>query len=207
MKDKKSFSYKGLDIILNSEVYDPAEDTFLLVESVKGVAGKRVFEVGTGCGLIALDCCRQGADVVCSDVNPFAVELVNINYKNNLSFMKGGFEVRSGDLFSVIRKGEYFDVIVFNPPYLPTKPGDYVGGSGWFDVATDGGFDGLKVTFCFIDGLKNCLSKEGKAYFVFSSYSSRNKLEKYLVSKDFKINIVNSYIFDDERLDVYCISF
>jgi len=203
----KSFTYKDLTIELNSEVYEPAEDTFQLLEAIELNGCEKVFEIGTGSGIIALDCCRHGANVVCSDVNPFAVKLARINYKNNISLMKGSFEVRCGDLFNVLKKDEVFDIIIFNPPYLPTKKSDLVGGSGWFDIATDGGVDGLRLTSRFIDGLKKHLSKSGRAYFIFSSLADRNKLEKYLIKKEFKIEILSSLRFNDELLDVYCIYF
>ena len=72
------------------------------------------------------------------------------NYNLNKSLLTKNFEVRKGDLFSVLKSNEIFDIIIFNPPYLPTKPEGHVGGSGWFDIATDGGLDGLDVTKRFI---------------------------------------------------------
>ena len=44
-------------------------------ESIKIKSYEKVFEIGTGCGLIALECARLGANVVCSDINPYAIEL------------------------------------------------------------------------------------------------------------------------------------
>lgn len=210
MQDDKIFkeiSHKGLKLKVSPEVYEPAEDSFLLAEAVEINKDMKILEIGTGTGIISLDCCRMGANVVCSDVNPFAVKLADINFNLNLGLMKGSFEVRHGDLFSVVKKGEVFDVVIFNPPYLPTRDDERVGGSGWFDVATDGGLDGLNVTFRFINGLKKCLSKEGRAYFVFSSLSDRVKLERKLSDENFCWKVVNSCSFDDEQLDVYRIGF
>ena len=107
MKSEKAFGlfhYNGLTIKLHPEVYEPAEDTFLLLEAIKVKEGQNVFEIGTGCGIIALECCRLGANVVCSDGNPFAVELTYDNYNSDLSYLKGDFEIRKGDLFSVLKK-------------------------------------------------------------------------------------------------------
>ena len=93
--------------------------------------------------------------------------------------MKGSFETREGDLFSVLKPSDKFNIIIFNPPYLPTKPNELIGGSGWFDKAVDGGDDGLKITKRFLDGLKKHLSVNGRAYFVFSS------LNRIVLPEDF----------------------
>ena len=156
--------YKNLEIMFHPEVYEPSEDTFQLLDSVQIKKDDKVFEIGTGTGLVSLECCRIGADVLCSDINPYAIETAKKNYETNKPKLKGKLEIRYGDLFSVLHPGEAFDIIVFNPPYLPTKPSEIVGGSGWFDTATDGGVDGLDVTIRFIQGLSSFLLKEGCAY-------------------------------------------
>jgi release factor glutamine methyltransferase len=203
----KTFHYNGLAIELHSEIYEPAEDTFQLLEVLEVNECDRVLEIGTGCGIIALECARRGAKVVCTDINPHAVELTQSNYSKNLSLLKGNVQVRCGNLFSVVKPGERFDVVIFNPPYLPTRAKDRIGGSGWFDVATDGGATGLVVTKRFIEGLHKHLNKNGRAYFVFSSLSDRKKLDKYLSNARLKSEIVLSRRFNDEKIDIYRVYF
>jgi release factor glutamine methyltransferase len=203
----KLFHYNNLVISLHPEVYEPAEDTFQLLEAIQLKSGEQVFEIGTGCGLIALECCRLGANVVCSDINPFAIELTRLNYAKNKHCLKGDFSIRKGALFSVLKKDELFDVIIFNPPYLPTKPYDRVGGTGWFDVATDGGRDGLNVTKRFINGLQSHLCKNGRIYFVFSLLSDHKKLETYLSKAGLKWEVLLSHRYDDEIINVYRVYF
>lgn len=203
----KTFHFKGLTIEIHPEVYEPAEDTFQLIESVEVKEGDTVLEIGTGCGIVALECARIGAEVICSDLNPHAVKLAKRNYLTNKSSLKGSVEIRQGDLFSVLNKDERFDVIIFNPPYLPTQPEDRMGGTGWFDIATDGGVDGLELTKQFIDGLSKHLKKTGHAYFVFSSLSDRKKLDEHIFNAGLKSEIILSRLFNDEQIDVYCIYF
>lgn len=202
-KEIKSFSFQNLLINFNSEVYDPAEDTFQLLDAINVKKDMNVFEIGTGCGIIALDCCRRGCNVICSDINPYAVNLVKKNYNQNKSKLNGIFEIRYGDLFSVLKKDELFDVIIFNPPYLPTKKEDLIGCSGWFDVATNGGQDGLKVTERFLLNIKKNLKKGGCGYFVFSSLSDINKLKIIIKKAKLKSQIINSCNYNDERIDIY----
>jgi len=161
-------------------------------------------ELGTGCGLIALDCARKGSHVVCTDINPFAVQLTRRNIKRNQSHLRGSIEIRQGNLFSVLHEKDLFNVIVFNPPYLPTKKQEKIG--GWFDIATDGGQDGLRVTQRFLQGFKKHLFNNGRAYFIFSSLSNRSTLERYLKNKRLSSSIVARRMFDDEELDVYCVT-
>lgn len=203
----KTFHYNGLIIELNPEIYEPAEDTFQLLEVLEVAECDRVLEIGTGCGIIALECARQGAKVVCTDINPYAVELTQSNLSRNLSLLKGNVEVRCGDLFSVIKPSERFDVVIFNPPYLPTRAKERIGGSGWFDVATGGGVTGLTVTKRFLEDLPKYLNKNGRAYFIFSSLSDRKKLDIYLSKAKLKSEILLSRRFNDEQIDIYRVYF
>jgi len=199
----KTFHYGALTIELHPEVYEPAEDTFQLLETIKLEKDDRVLELGTGCGLIALSCAQQGSKVVCTDINPYATALAKRNYQINRPLIKGSIDVRNGDMFSVIRSDERFDIIIFNPPYLPTRTEDRVGDTGWFDVATDGGADGLFITKRFLKGLSKHLAKNGCAYTVFSSLSNRIKFEKYISDEGLTSDIVSSRVYGDEQIDIY----
>jgi len=201
----KFFHYKNLLIELHPEVYEPAEDTFQLLESIDIKPSDNVLEIGTGCGLIALVCASIGANVVCTDINPYAIRLTKSNYNRNKSLIKGKFQVRKSNLFSKIKETEKFDVIIFNPPYLPTRKDEKIGGSGWFDVATDGGVEGLGLIKRYIEELGKYLSFKGKAYFVFSSLGNEKKLHYYLSKAKFNTKVCSSYCYNDETIFVYCI--
>ncbi len=200
----RTFHYNDLVMELHPEVYDPAEDSFLLLESIPIIPQEFVLELGTGCGLIALECAHKGAKVLCTDINPFAVQLTRHNIDRNRHLLKGDIEIRQGELFTVLKKIELFNVIIFNPPYLPTKKKEKIG--GWFDIATDGGRDGLKLTKHFLQGLHKHLLRKGAAYFIFSSLSKRSMLEQYLKNDHLTAAIVARRMFDDEELDVYRVS-
>jgi release factor glutamine methyltransferase len=203
IKKNSIFHYNGLIIETHSEVYNPAEDTFQLLESIKIEKNNFVLELGSGCGIIALSCAKEGADVIATDINPNAIELIKCNFLRNQFNLKGTIEVRIGDLFNPIQAYEKFDVIIFNPPYLPTTSDQKIGGSGWFDLAIDGGLDGLSVTKKFIVNLPKFLKKNGKAYFVFSSLSKKDILEKFLKKNSFDFEIVNTKSFNGETIDIY----
>jgi release factor glutamine methyltransferase len=177
-----------------------------MIESIDIDENDEVFEIGTGCGLIALECARLGANVVCSDINPYSIEILKENYENNKKLLKGAIDIRFGDLFNVIKDNEKFDVIIFNPPYLPVENKDNKINGDWIDIATNGGIDGLELIKRFITNVKNFLKENGGAYFIFSSLSNREKLSNYLKNYNFKSKIVSSKKYDDEIIDVYFIS-
>ena len=199
----KIFHYKDLIIELHPEVYDPAEDTFLLLDTIRINKDDSVLEIGTGCGLIALVCARLGANVICTDKNPIAIELVKKNYLMNQNILIGNFEVRIGNIFSPILSSETFDVIIFNPPYLPTKKEKLVG--GWFDTAINGGKDGLLFTKRFIKELPTYLNKHGSAYFVYSTLSNRDKLVSIFDKTKLFYKVIKSQCFDDETIEIYLV--
>lgn len=153
--------------------------------------------------MISLVCAKYGAKVVCCDINPIAVNLTKGNYIENESILKGFIEVRYGDLFSVLRENEKFDVIIFNPPYLPIKKNDLILKKDWIDVATNGGLDGLKLIKRYLKDIGRFLSKNGCAYFIFSSFSNRDKLNKYLKKNKLNSKIASSCKYEDEIIDVY----
>jgi release factor glutamine methyltransferase len=196
-----SFRYLDCVIETHPEVYDPAEDSFLLVEEIPVTSQDTVLELGTGCGLFSLAAALKGAKVVCTDVNPYAVQLARRNNEQNHHRLKGTFEVRQGDLFFPISGKERFSVIVFNPPYLPTTKKEKHG--SWLDVATDGGADGLQLTKRFLHDLKIHLLKKGHAYFIFSTLSPRSKLEKYLKKEAYSYDIIARRKFEGEELHLY----
>ncbi len=199
--EEKAFHYQDLLITLHPEVYDPAEDTFLLLETIDVKPSETVFEIGTGCGIIALVCAKKGAYVICSDVNPYAVSLTKKNIKQNQSKLKGGIEVRYGDMFSVLQPEERFDVIIFNPPYLPTSREEKTG--GWFDIAVDGGIDGFKLVKPFLRGISMHLKINGRGYFVSTSLVDQWKLENLIKKQGLTYKRIATQYMGEEDLYIY----
>jgi len=198
-----SFKCNNLEIQTHPEVYDPAEDTFLLLEEIDPHVEDSVFEIGSGTGIIALYCVQEGANVICSDINPFAVDLIKKNYKKNKSQLTGSLEIRKGSLFDVLLKDETFNLIVFNPPYLPTSKEEYIGGSGWFDKAVAGGKNGLETTKPFLQQLPKYLRDDGRSFTIVSSKSPRIEFDKKIKKNNLKSTNVSSQSFTDETLEVH----
>jgi SAM-dependent methyltransferase len=79
----------------------------------------RALDVGCGAGGAALWLARHAGHAVASDINPRALQFVRINAAIN---GVRNVETRLGDLFDTVR-GETFDLIISQPPFVPTPPG------------------------------------------------------------------------------------
>jgi release factor glutamine methyltransferase len=200
MKEGNVLRYRGLHLEVPPEVYDPAEDTFLLLEALEGTLGERVLDLGTGCGIIALACALRGLRVVATDNNPHAVAACQRNVAANRALLRGALEVRAGDLFGAVGADEAFDTVVFNPPYVPTPPGERLG--HWLDCATSGGPDGLQVTRRFLAEVGRHLTSTGQALTIVSSRSPQQAVQRLLRQHRLAGTIVQTARFEDEDLKV-----
>lgn len=120
--------------------------------------GSTVLDMGTGAGVGAVFAAQWAHRVVAVDISPAAVRCARINVL--LHGLEDRVEVRKGDLFEPVR-GERFDVILFNPPYLRGEPRDDLERALW---STD-------VVERFAAGLGDHLKDSGWALLLLSSVS------------------------------------
>lgn len=78
-----------------------------------------VLDLGAGSGVAAVFAARWAGQVVAVDINPAAVRCTRINAL--LHGVEDKVEALHGDLFEPVA-GRRFDLILFNPPYLPGQP-------------------------------------------------------------------------------------
>jgi release factor glutamine methyltransferase len=169
---RKQAFYADLVFQIFGEVYEPAEDTFLmadyLAQSVKET--DIVLDMGTGCGMLAIIAAKKALKVVATDLNPHAVECARLNIKTNNVSRK--VDVRLGNLFELIPKTEKFDLIVFNAPYLPSEPDEK---KTWAGRAWAGGPTGRQIIDKFIDEAPQYLKENGR---ILLAQSTLAKVEK-----------------------------
>ena len=178
----------GLDMAEDPEVYPPSEDSILLTESLDIRIGEKVLEIGTGSGIVSIQCALNGADVVCGDINPRAVALARRNAAAN----GVDIDVRETDVYSNI-EGR-FDTIVFNLPYLPVED------EGELAKAWSRGPDGLGPLPRLLEGAPEHLLPDGRVVVVVSSLMDRAGLDKTL--EGYEVKVLGELPLFFERLQV-----
>ncbi|HDS59108.1 MAG TPA: methyltransferase domain-containing protein [Thermoplasmatales archaeon] len=168
-------------------VYDPAEDSYLLLRCLDVEKGQHLLDMGTGTGILALHAASQGARVTAADKSLGAV--LNARYNARLNGLT--LNVVHSDLFSSIPGA--FDVISFNPPYLPSRHT----GEPW-----EGGAGGTAVTRRFLQQAAEHLRPGGCIYLVASTRGDvAGLLEDF--SGRYTFQDVGREAFFFERLIVY----
>ena len=187
-------NFYGLDFKVTKDVLSPRQETEILVENViKHIKPKfRVLDIGTGSGVIAV-CIAKFANcsVTAVDISDKALLVASSNAQKNDCKV----EFKNSNLFDNLKTAKRFDIIVSNPPYIPTNQIDKL------DVevknydpklALDGGLDGLDFYKKIIEQSPKYLSKNGKIFFEIGKGQSEDI--KQLLQKDFEdIVVIKDY--------------
>jgi release factor glutamine methyltransferase len=184
-----ALSSSGAVHMTSSQVYPVEEDTLLLLRAAQAECrpGDRVLEVGCGSGHISTELSRT-ADVLATDINPNAVRAAR----------DLGTEVVRADLFAGICGP--FDLVIFNPPYLPTAPDERIG--DWLEYALDGGPDGRAVIARFIKGVGSVLAPGGRFLLLVSSLTGIREVMDLMEIAGFRAEEVAGTRIEGEDLVV-----
>jgi release factor glutamine methyltransferase len=174
-------SFGTLRLQILPTVYEPAEDSFLLATYASSLSG-RILEIGCGCGIASLSAARASPKnfVLGLDINPPAVECARANALAN-GITNCNFIL--SDLFASVPKGEKFDFILFNPPYLPTTRKEKLA-LEQENAAYDGGKSGLEVFLRFAANARPYLAKGGKASVIATSLGNGIEQTKLALEKN-----------------------
>jgi len=147
-----------------------------------------------GSGFISIQLAKIVRKIVATDVSPEALKTAVENSKINGVY---NIDFRLGDLFTPIKKGEKFTVIIFNPPYLPTSEDDRI--KEQLEIAWDGGWNGRVLVDRFIFSVKNFLDEFGRLYLIQSDLTGIKDTLNNLQSQGFKNKIIarKKYFFEE----------
>ena len=116
--------FMGEKFIVNPSVLIPRDETEILVRQAIEIINKNdfkmVLDVGTGSGCIACMIAKYtNSQVIGLDISSDALRTAldnasKLNLNNRAIF-------RKSDIFSNVKEGETFDIIVSNPPYIPPQ--------------------------------------------------------------------------------------
>jgi release factor glutamine methyltransferase len=157
----------GYEITVNRHALVPRPETEILAESgwtflaIRDSASALDVGTGTGCIAIALAAKCPNAKIFASDISREALALA----KENAAKSNVRIEFLQGDGFAAVPPDMRFDLIISNPPYIPTAEIETLQPEVRdFDPrqALDGGADGLGFYRRFAAEAKNFLKSDGK---------------------------------------------
>ncbi|XP_068324692.1 uncharacterized protein [Pyrus communis] len=190
------------------EVYEPCDDSFALVDALLADRTNLLqhqpalcLELGCGSGYVITSLALivgQEAQYIATDINPHAVkvthetleahgvhaELINTN-------IASGLEKRLKGLV---------DVIVVNPPYVPT-PEDEVGREG-IASAWAGGENGRTVIDKMLPVADTLLSKKGWLYMVTLTENNPSQICLQMREKGYASRILVQRLTEEENLQI-----
>ncbi|EGZ76510.1 hypothetical protein NEUTE2DRAFT_153410 [Neurospora tetrasperma FGSC 2509] len=204
-------------------VYEPAEDSFLLLDTLSSSSetaflssrfaslspsspslAPLVLEVGPGSGVVIAFLTAHASTIFGSphvlstaiDVSPFACAATNLTVSKAVSenTSTSGFwtSATQGDLVSPFRPGSV-DVLVFNPPYVPTpdlpappptglqelkEKTTFEEDSHLLELTYAGGRDGMETTDRLIEALPGVLSERGVAYILLCAQNKPEEVKE-----------------------------
>jgi release factor glutamine methyltransferase len=167
--------------------YPPREDSYLMIDAIEVHEGERFLDMGTGTGIIGICAALEGAEVTAADISEKALKCAEKNAKANgvsISIIKS-------ELFQEI-EGQ-FDVIAFNPPYLPESGVDY----GEISIALESGKGGSQAAEDFLKGLLKHLVPGGRAYLLLSSLTDTSFIKKWEKLLFFDMVLKKHIFFED----------
>jgi release factor glutamine methyltransferase len=181
----------GFELVVRPTVFHPR--FFLTSEFFAGflerldLKGKRVADVGTGSGIIALAAARAGAaSVVAVDINPSAARAA----------LDKRVSAVCSNLLSAVAPRQQFDVILSNPPYFPDEPLDLAdrawnAGPGYRDIAP------------LFEQARARLAHGGVMYLLISSESDFGLLGSLIERAGFRTRLVQERSILIESMVIY----
>lgn len=158
--------FMGLDFKVSRDVLIPRQDTETLVETVlerEKDPAISILDLCTGSGCIAVSLKKLGgySQVAASDLSDKAIGLA----MRNASINDAEIRLIKSDLFKDIEGS--FDVIVSNPPYIPTEEIETLSPEVRDHdprLALDGGSDGLDIYRRIVSECGDVLNTGGRLY-------------------------------------------
>jgi release factor glutamine methyltransferase len=190
--------FMGIRIEVQKGVFIPRQETEILASEVKNWIDTKdsvshsIFEIGTGTGALSLYLAKEceNCHIRASDISEDALTCAQKNIENH------GFNEKitlvKGDLFEPFKDSEKADIIVSNPPYIPTLQIETLPEVVKQEPreALDGGDDGLEFIKRLIAESPPHLKPDGFLAFeigIHQATSVRELLEKEKVYTDITV--------------------
>src|ERR1700688_2719408 len=198
-KSIRTVQAAGFRLTVRPTVFHPrffiSSERFAAFIDSLDLTGKRVIDVGTGSGILALAAARAGAqNVVAADINPNAALNASENARAN------GFGDRivgvCSNLLSALAPGPLFDVILSSPPKHAGEPRNLAdrgwhAGPAYRDIAA------------LFDQSRERLKPGGRVYVMVSSDSDLDLFSRLIVGAGFRARLAHERSILIESLIIY----
>lgn len=191
----------GRDFFVNSNVLDPRPDSETLIELVlknfpQKESSLKILEIGSGSGclIITLLSHFSNSNAVALDISKKALEIAQKNAINHEIINR--LQLIESDLFANLENAEKFDLIISNPPYIPSSEIENLQDEvKKFEprLALDGGFDGLDFYRQIAAKAKNFLNEKGKVILEIGQNQEKEVAE---------IFIKEGFLFNESKADL-----
>ncbi len=200
-------------------IYEPAEDSFLLLDTLSGgpesgwlqgrfpqsTSSPLVAEIGSGSGVVIAFLAAQARKILGRD-DAFLLGVdfnLNACAATKVTVQKALDEEQSGAVYlgslcadiSTVMLGGAVDILVFNPPYVPTPylpPLPQLAGvtqdkfeleSRLLALSYAGGESGMETTYRLLKELPRILSKRGVAYVLFCAQNEPELVKSWIANE------------------------
>lgn len=190
------WEFFGDRYVLNSDCLIPRCDTERVAETVLEQLsdGKTLADLCTGSGCIAISCLkrRKASRGVAVDISKGAVDAARENARIN--GVSDRLKIINSDVFKLPLGDERFDVIVSNPPYIPTKDIEeldlYVKKEP--SLALDGGDDGMIFYNFFLEHYGKNL-KDGGVFIFEIGYDQEEAIKLSAEKHGYSCKVTKDY--------------
>ena len=194
----KSAYFYDHKFVVTPDVLIPRPETEVLIEKIlERSYGRKVFEIldiGTGSGVIAVTLAHyfKEARITGIDVSSEALRIAEKNaaetgFSKQITFLQS-------DCFEKL-KGKSFDIIVSNPPYIPSYEISFLEEEVKHDpvLALDGGADGLVFYKRIISEAKDYFREKGLLAFEIGFNQAKEVCNMLKEEKFFSIKVYKDY--------------
>ncbi|KAF7320036.1 Hemk methyltransferase family member 2-like [Mycena kentingensis (nom. inval.)] len=179
-------------------VYEPAEDTFILLDALEQHAADLThlkprisLEIGSGSGCVSAFLGSilgpSGTLYLCTDINPRACTSSTATGRQNKVPLN---LINSSLADPILRRLESsVDILLFNPPYVPTYNDEAVAAQSDRDIggAWAGGEHGMQVTDVLLPTVAQLLSPGGRFYLVAVAQNNIPEIQRRM-KEDYKLD-------------------
>ena len=168
--------FQGIKLLVKRNIFSPEarltySHTFMTKFLVK-LEGKRVLDIGTGCGVLAIVAAQRGAkSVVAVDIDTLAVENARLNVKRYR--LDGCIKVMCSNLFENVAGN--FDVIISNLPIAFSSP-------VWKDIKAEF----VNMIPRWASQIRKYLAPQGRAYLGWASFGDQTLVPQVFESAGLK---------------------